>query len=126
MKRFSLSSTVATYPTHPYEKIKNDILGSSYTLSLVFIGEVRAKTLNQERRNKQYTPDVLSFPLGNKHGEIYISPKAAARKAREHAMTPKQYVGYVYIHGLLHLKGMAHGDTMSKAEKRYLAKYQLV
>lgn len=126
MSHFTLSQTVADYPQHPYQKMKNDILGSDYTLSLVFIGDQRARTLNIEQRGKEYIPNVLSFPLDDKTGEIYIAPSVAAREAKKFDMSPDGYVGYLFIHGLLHLKGLEHGDTMDKAEQRYLKKYRLV
>jgi len=34
----------------------------------------------------------------------------------------KKYVEFLLIHGCLHLKGLGHGDKMSKEEKRFLKK----
>ena len=48
MEHFILSSTVRSYPRFEYDRIKNDILGENYTLSLVFIGIARAKKLNKK------------------------------------------------------------------------------
>jgi probable rRNA maturation factor len=112
-------------PKHPYEAILNEILGKSYTLTLAFIGETRAKALNKTHRNKAYTPNVLSFPLDTKTGEIYITPEVAKREAKKYAMTVSGYIGYLFIHGLLHLKGYDHGDTMEEAEQKYVRKFKL-
>lgn len=106
--------------------MKNDILGVSFSLSLVFVGEKRAQQLNLSNRRKTYIPNVLSFPLGEKEGEIYITPSVAKREAKKYHMTPHGYIGFLFIHGLLHLKGMPHGATMESVEKRYCAKYNLV
>ena len=100
MSHFSISKTVAEYPTHPYQNIKNDILGSDYTLSLVFIGSTRARRLNIEHRSKEYVPNVLSFPLDEKSGEIYITPEVARREAKKFGLSPDGYVGYLFIHGI--------------------------
>lgn len=120
-----ISKTVKTYPTLPYKRMAESILGKSYDLSLVFIGEHRAQTLNKKYRRKTYAPDVLSFPLGKQAGEIFITPQVAERKAKKFNHSPRTHIGYLFIHGLLHLKGYDHGATMEKAEKKYLAQFKL-
>lgn len=121
----SITHTARTYPRLPYREIARDILGNSYTLSLVFVGATRAKALNKSYRNKTYTPNVLSFPLDTHTGEIYITPVQAQREAERQHLSTKNYVGFLFIHGLLHLKGHRHGDTMTRAEQRYISKYNL-
>jgi probable rRNA maturation factor len=125
MHPFVLSHTTRSYPRLPYERIKNDLLGPDYRLSLVFVGATRAKELNQSTRGKDYVPNVLSFPLSKHSGEIYITPAVAAREAPKYNLTPRGYVGFLYIHGLLHLKGYDHGPKMEQTEQKYLKKYQL-
>jgi probable rRNA maturation factor len=125
MEPFSKTSTVRSYPTLPYEKIKDDILGKKYSLSLTFIGGTRAQSLNKEHRGKDYTPNVLSFPLDKGVGEIFITPTIAKKEAHKFDMTHRGYVGFLFIHGCLHLKGLDHGDAMDKAEKKYCRKYGL-
>lgn len=125
MEKFSITSTVRTYPTLPYEQIKNDILGTSYTLSLAFVGGVRAQALNEAHRGKTYVPNVLSFPLDAGFGEVYITPTIAKKEAPKFDMTHTGYIGFLFIHACLHLKGLDHGDTMDKAEKKYCTKYNL-
>lgn len=112
-------------PKLPYDAMRKTILGASYSLTLAFIGEKRAQALNQTHRKATYIPNVLSFPLDAKTGEIYITPLIARREASKYGMTVKGYIGYLFIHGLLHLKGYDHGATMEKAEKRYVMQYQL-
>jgi len=121
----TISKTTRTYPKLPYTQMQKDILGNRYDLSLVFVGCTRAKALNRKYRNKTYTPNVLSFPLTDTTGEIYITPEIATREAKKRNMTKSGYVGFLFIHGLLHLKGYQHGATMEKAEKRYISKYAL-
>ena len=123
MNGFAISATVRDYPCLPYEKIKNDVLGKGYDLSLVFVGPTRARTLNQNHRGKSYVPNILSFPLESYAGEIIITPSVAYKEARNCARSKTDYIGFLFIHGLLHLKGYDHGDKMCREERRYLEKY---
>jgi rRNA maturation RNase YbeY len=125
METFSITATAKKYPKHPYEQIKDDVLGKKYIVSLAFIGTKRALQLNKQYRNKEYTPNVLSFPLTTTTGEIFITPIMAKKEAKKFNMSGNGYVGFLFIHALLHLKGLDHGDTMDKAEKRYCIKYNL-
>jgi rRNA maturation RNase YbeY len=121
----TIAKTVTSYPRLSYDAIKCDLLGKRYDLSLVFIGERRAKTLNIQLRGKSYIPNVLSLTLGKNTGEIFITPALAEREAHQHSMSKRAYIGLLFIHALLHLKGDRHGATMEKAEKQYLLKYGL-
>ncbi len=125
MDTFTLSATSRQYPNLPYEAIKNDILGKTYQLSLVFVGATRAKVLNETHRGKTYVPNVLSFPLDATTGEIVIAPSVAKKEAARFGKTYEGYVGFLFIHGCLHLKGLDHGATMDKAEVKYCTKYHL-
>jgi rRNA maturation RNase YbeY len=122
---FALSASVKHVPTHPYAEIKDTILGKKYTVSLAFIGDAKAKKLNEKHRKKSYVPNVLSFPLDDQNGEIFIAPSVAKKEAKKFNMTVDGYIGFLYIHALLHLKGLDHSDTMEKAEKKYCTKYNL-
>lgn len=126
MSTFAIFSTVRTYPSFPYETMKNDILGKKYNLSLQFIGPTRAAKLNEQYRHKTYVPNVLSFPLDDTTGEIFICPTVAAREAKKFNLSQSGYVAYLFIHGLLHLKGHDHSDAMEKLEQRYLRKYSII
>ena len=105
--------------------MKDTILGKKYQLSLTFIGPDRAKRLNMEYRNKDYIPNVLSFPLDETTGEIYICPEVSKKEAKNFDLTPRGYMAYLFIHGLLHLKGLPHGDTMDTLERKYVRKFNI-
>jgi rRNA maturation RNase YbeY len=125
MESVSITSFVANYPSLAYQLIKDDILGKKYELSLTFIGTARAQKLNHEHRKKEYVPNVLSFPLDTNIGEIFITPLVAKKEAQKFSMSVDGYIGFLFIHALLHLKGLEHGDTMDRAEKKYCKKYGL-
>lgn len=120
-----ISASAHSYPKLPYDKMCEAVLGKRYELSLTFVGRVRARALNKKYRNAEYVPNVLSFPLETNAGEIYIAPSVAQKEASKYGLSAHGYVGYLFIHGLLHLKGHPHGDTMEKAEKKYSAQFSL-
>jgi probable rRNA maturation factor len=120
----SISATVQ-YPDAPYLDIKRAILGTAYQVSLTFVGETRARRYNQTYRGKSYVPNVLSFPLETKAGEIVICPVAARREAKAHELSFTGYITYLFIHGLLHLKGYDHGATMDRLEARFRRQFSV-
>ena len=93
-----------------FKKIKNKVLGSDYELSLVFASDTLTRRLNRTYRGIDKPTNVLAFPLSKTSGEIFINRSRAKPFS----------VKYLFIHGLLHLKGMEHGDTMEQAEKKLL------
>ncbi len=122
---FSLTSTIAKYPKFPYQEIKEAILGKKYSLSVAFVGTKRAQKLNVEYRQKSYVPNVLSFPLDSETGEIFICPEIAYGEAKDFNLSKEGYIAFLFIHGLLHLKGYDHGDTMESLERRYMKKFAI-
>lgn len=125
MDTFTLANTTRTKPRLPFTELKNDILGKNYTLQVVLIGKQRARALNIQTRNKSYVPNVLSFPLTKTHGEIYITPEVAKQEAKRARTTIDKRIGFLYIHGLLHLHGLNHGKRMEDLEQQYIKKYKL-
>jgi probable rRNA maturation factor len=125
-KNFSITNkTRSKIPRLPFNDIKEAVLGESYELSLVFIGEKKSRELNKTYREKDKVANVLSFPLTENSGEIFISPAEARLHAPEFGKNFADFVGYLFIHGLFHLKGMEHGSTMEKAEKKVCEKFSL-
>lgn len=123
MQLLSIRSFVHhTLPKHPYERISAHIL-PRWTLSLVFAGRRRAQSLNKALRKKDYVPNVLSYKVGEKHGEIVICPDVAKRQAKRYGMSYSTFLAYLFIHGCLHLKGHPHGTTMERREQELLARF---
>ena len=103
-----------------FSRLKNTVLGRQYELSLVFIDQKRSRELNKTYRKKNKPTNVLSFPLSKKSGEIFIDLVTSKSEAKKFGMSFTQFVKYLFIHGILHLKGMRHGATMENAEKKLL------
>jgi len=122
---FLLSSTIAHYPSFPYREMKDAILGKKYELSVAFVGTKRAQKLNVGYRQKTYVPNVLSFPLDETTGEIYLCPEIAYPEAKDFNLSKDGYIAFLFIHGLLHLKGHDHGATMEGLEQRYMKRFNI-
>ncbi|MFH0804327.1 MAG: rRNA maturation RNase YbeY [Candidatus Zambryskibacteria bacterium] len=108
----------------PVEKIKEDILGKRYELSFAFIDKKEIKSLNKKYRKKNEATDILSFPLDKNNGEILICKEVAKTKAKNFGKNFKEYLLFLVIHGMLHLKGMEHSSKMDKYELTYYSRYR--
>ena len=117
--------TKGTIPNVPFLDLKREALGKNYELSLVFIGSTRSKRLNTIYRKKTKATNILSFPISKKSGEIFIDTNVAKQQAKKFNRTYRNFVGYLFIHGLFHLKGMEHGLRMESAEKKLQDKYKI-
>lgn len=92
-------------------------------VSLVFISPQKALEVNIALRNKSYVPNVLSYMVGKRSGEVLLCASQIKKEAKSYGLTYEQCLLFMFIHALLHLKGMRHGTTMERAEARYLALY---
>jgi rRNA maturation RNase YbeY len=106
------------------EKIKNDILGKRYELSFAFVSKNIIKSLNKKYRKKNEPTNILSFPLSKDCGEILICREIARTKSKKNGMGFEEYLLFLVIHGMLHLKGLRHGDKMERYEFTYYSRYR--
>lgn len=114
--------TRRSVPGVPFTKIAKAIL-PTWELSLVFVTPEEAKRLNKTLRKKTYTPNVLSYESAPKSGEVIICLSVAKEQAPEYGLPYAAFVGLLFIHALLHLKGERHGTTMEKRERALLARF---
>ena len=105
-----------------FSEIANDVI-PGWDISLAFVGSARAKALNKKLRNKDYVPNVLSYALGKKSGEIIICPNEAQKQAHDLKLSTHDFLLLLFIHGLLHLKGWRHSVRMEECEQKLIAKY---
>jgi probable rRNA maturation factor len=112
-------------PKHPYEAIKNRVLGPDYELSLVIVDEAEIQKLNRTYRSKDVPTDILSFLLSETVGEIFICPEATRSEAKKFDRDYENFVGFLFIHGLMHLKGYEHGSTMENNERTIRAEFHI-
>ena len=105
------------------KEIKKEILGEDYSLSIVYVSEKKSREINRNYRQKDNPTNILSFPLSKKSGEILLCPNVIKREAPNFDKNFEGWLGFLVIHGTLHLKGMQHSDRMEEAEKKYDKKY---
>ena len=114
-----------SWSTKGYADIVRSILGDSYSLSLVLLGEKRALRLNNEYRGKDYVPNVLSFPLDKRSGEVFLTIPRIKKEAESFGLSPEGHAKFLLIHACLHLKGYSHGSTMERAEDRLVKSFHI-
>lgn len=139
------------------KKIFNEVINElnykeEFEIELNFIKENKIKDLNNNFRNINKITDVLSFPYFNKEdfynfetnkmtsynfetnkimlGEIDICFKIAKKQAKEYNHSTKREVGFLFLHGMLHIFGYDHikeedRKQMREKEKKILNKIKL-
>lgn len=117
------NTTKGSLPRLPFASVKDAVLGKKYELSLVIVGDVLSRNLNLQYRGKDKPANVLSFPLTANEGEIFINLKRAKIEAPDFEETYTNFVAHLFIHGLFHLKGYAHGSRMELEEKKVMKKF---
>lgn len=131
MKNFDVSTTLKNNPKIKesfWGKIKDEVLGKDYELSLVFIGDIKSKSLNKIFRKKDYTANVLSFPVDPDFGEIFINFPNAKKECVKWERKTENFIDFLFIHGLSHLKGYDHlndtdAEKMERFEKKIRKKF---
>lgn len=95
-------------PRISWKKVKDKILGKEYDLSLVLAEDKLMKELNEKHRKKNEVANTLSFPLEKQEGEVFLNINCS-----------KKELEFLFVHSLLHLKGLKHGEKMANQEKKY-------
>jgi rRNA maturation RNase YbeY len=110
-------------PSLPFEQMKLSVLGKKYNLSLVFTTTKEILKLNKTYRDINKSTDILSFPLAKYSGEIFICPSETRKMMGEFGRTYENFLAFLFIHGLVHLKGYDHGPQMKKIEGKFHKKF---
>ena len=117
---FNLTNTTkAKLPRLAFALMKNAVLGKNYELSLIIVSKNEIKKLNKIYREIDKPTDILSFPLSENFGEIYINPEMAEEEAKKFARNYANFFAFLFIHGLVHLKGFDHSSTMESIEANF-------
>ncbi len=104
---------------------KNAVLGKAYALSVAFVDAKEIRRLNRIYRGKDAATDILSFPLSKKEGEVVFCMQEVERQAPDFGCAPSNFLKFLFIHGLCHLKGMKHGSRMEAHEKKFRRKFKI-
>lgn len=107
-------------------------------VTVTFVDDEAIRELNRQYRNMDKATDVLSFPMREQAGDgaappiryeaddgtgdvpeeplgdIVISLPAAARQSEQYGHSLEREIGFLFVHGLLHLLGYDHPDEPSE------------
>ena len=123
-KKFTLINEArGSIPRISFEEIKDAVLGKDYRLNVVITTSAKIKKLNTIYRNKEHATDILSFPLSENEGEIYVSIKETKEEAKKFDRPYDNFFAFLFIHGCTHLKGHDHGAIMEGIEVKIRQKF---
>jgi probable rRNA maturation factor len=123
LKNITILRKGGIIPDIPFLAIKEKILGKKYEVTVIFCTPKESQERNKTYRGKDYPTNILSFPLSQDEGEIYISLSTVRRDAKNFEMSYIKFLHLLIIHGMLHLKGMDHSSTMEELEDTYLQQF---
>lgn len=103
-------------------------LTSNSSLTIVFLGRAQSRKLNRDFRGKDRPTDVLSFePFGTRKGskksqdlgELAVCLPLVKLQAKEHGLSFNEELGYLILHGILHLLGYEHEKGGAAAKRMF-------
>ena len=94
------------------------------SLSVVFVGAAKIRSMNCLYRQKNYATDVLSFSYEGVEldgfsflGEIVIALEVAFNQATRSGTQPERELRKILIHGILHLLGYDHESDQGQMNR---------
>lgn len=90
-------------------------------LVIVFVDASEMKRINKKFRSKNKVTDVLSFESQEPRvlGELVLCLQVIRAQAIEHKLTFNEELGYMLLHGILHLLGFDHEKSAKKAREMF-------
>nr|MBP6884184.1 rRNA maturation RNase YbeY [Candidatus Paceibacterota bacterium] len=90
--------------------------------------KAKAREINKKYRQKDKPTNILSFPFSTEEGEILlckelIKEEVKNKEDKTEGRNYTEWLGFLVIHGMLHLKGYVHSSKMDRAEAKYDKKY---
>ena len=101
----------------PFKKIRDFNL-KDCELTLAFLESDSMRKLNRDLRKKDKVTDILSFSGSQTKdlGEMALCGQVIKKQAEIHRISSKEELGYLLIHGLLHLLGYEHEKSDKEAK----------
>lgn len=98
-----------------FRKVKDPL-----TMQIIFVNQQQIKDLNSQYRQLEHPTDVLSFVNDNPEdqtlGDVFISLEQASLQAKEFGHSYEREIGFLAVHGYLHLKGYDHHNQTDEQE----------
>jgi probable rRNA maturation factor len=101
-------------------------------LSITIVGDRSIRRLNRDYRGIDKPTNVLSFPMSEGDfpdlnpqllGDVVISADTALREAQEQGISFFERLGFLLLHGILHVTGYDH-ERSGEAEARRMERKQ--
>ena len=110
-------------------------LSENSEISFLLTSDKKIQKLNSKYRNKNFSTNVLSFPMMKKIngvmliGDIAISNEKILKESKNFKTNKYSYLSKITVHGVLHLLGFDHQtdkefQIMNRYEKNILKKLQ--
>lgn len=102
-------------------------------MNIIFVNDEEIQQINRDYRNIDRVTDVISFALkdsldaidmfdlDDELGDIFICVDQAIRQASEYGHSIEREIGFLSVHGYLHLNGYDH---MTKEDEEVMFKKQ--
>ncbi|MFH1504751.1 MAG: rRNA maturation RNase YbeY [Candidatus Omnitrophota bacterium] len=102
------------------------LLGLSSRISFLLSDNSLIRVLNRKYFQKNYSTDVIAFPLKNELesdylGEVVVSVEQAVKVSKELGLGWKEELTRYLVHGILHLVGY---DDRTKKQRTVMEKKQ--
>lgn len=119
--------------TAPYELVLDKVfetVDETKSMQIIFVDNDTIQQMNQMYRQKNQPTDVLSFVNDEQEddslGDIFISIDKAQEQAKTYGHSLKREIGFLAVHGYLHLKGYDHETKAQEEEMFKLQEYILL
>ena len=99
-------------------------------MNIIFVDDIEIQQINRDYRNIDRITDVISFALNDEKdfliktdeiGDIFICIDQAKRQANDYGHSLDRELGFLAVHGYLHLNGYDH---MTKEDEEIMFKKQ--
>ncbi len=88
-------------------------------VSVLITNNDEIQALNAQYRELDLPTDVLSFPMDEEYlGDIVISMEKLFEQAEEYGHSPQRELGFLTVHGMLHLLGYDHIEEADRVLMR--------
>lgn len=100
------------------KKILDELKKEDIYISFSIVGDKEMQKLNKKHLDRDYSTDVLSFPINEKNkdgtyylGDVVVNREQAERQAQKYGNDLEHEIADLAAHGVLHLLGVHHeGD----------------
>ena len=89
-------------------------------VTIRFVDEVEAQSLNRDYRKKDYATNVLTFPYATEPvliGDLALCVPVVLREAEQQRKPVQAHFAHLILHGMLHLQGYDHETSDAEAER---------